>query len=198
MDNREAARLLLAADADVNVVARIGQSATALIAAANHGNVDGIKTLLARKVDVRAVSADRAGVVKNGPVLFGNVTALHMAVSNGDLEPVRLLLNAGSEPDAQDVRGMTPLIWAVSTDRPNAEIVKLLLARHANPAIKTKDGEDALDWARKFNNPPVLAALGLKPTPVSDGASGRPPPPGRRRGRRSRAACRCCSSPAAR
>ena len=174
VDNREAARLLLGADADVNVVARIGQSATALIAAANHGNVDGIKTLLARKVDVRAVSADRAGVVKNGVVLFGNVTALHMAVSNGEVEPVRLLLDAGSEPDAQDVRGMTPLIWSVSTDRPNAEIVKLLLARHANPAIKTKDGEDALDWARKFNNPPVLAALGLKPTPVSDGAAGRP------------------------
>ena len=91
------------------------------------------------------------------------------------LEPVRLLLDAGSEPDAQDVRGMTPLVWSVSTDRPNVEIVKLLLARHANPAIKTKDGEDALDWARKFNNPPVLAALGLKPIQLTDGLAGRPP-----------------------
>ncbi len=103
------------------------------------------------------------------PVLFGNVTALHMAVSSGDVDAVRLLLDAGSELDAQDVRGMTPLVWAVATDRPNVEIVKLLLARRASPAIKTKDGEDALDWARKFNNPPVLAALGLKPTPVTDG-----------------------------
>ncbi len=173
VDNREAARLLLAAGADANALARIGQSATPLIAAANHGNVDAIKTLLARKVDVRAVSADRAGTVKNGVVLFGNVTALHMAVSNGELEPVRLLLDAGSELDAQDVRGMTPLVWAVSTDRPNVEIVRLLLARHASPAIKTKDGEDAIDWARKFNNPPVLAALGLKQMPVPDGGASR-------------------------
>jgi len=84
-------------------------------------------------------------------------------------------LDAGSNPNAQDVRGMTPLVFSVATDRPNLDIVKLLLARRAAFTVKTKDGEDALDWARKFNNPPVLAALGLKPIQLTDGLAGRPP-----------------------
>ena len=172
VDNREAARLLLGAGADVNAVARVGQSATPLIAAAFHGNTELIKLLLSRRPDVKVKSADRAGNVKNGPVLFGSVTALHMAVSSGNAEAARLLLDAGSDIDAPDVRGMTPLVWSVATDRPNADLVKLLVTRHATPTIRTTAGEDALDWARKFNNPPVMAALGLKPAPVADAVAG--------------------------
>jgi ankyrin repeat protein len=163
VDDRQTVQLLLAAGTDVHRVARTGTSATPLITAAYRGNVDAIKTLLARKVDVRITSADDNGRVKNGLIQFGRVTALHAAVSSGDLGAVRLLLDGGADPNARDVRGMTPLVWAVSTDRPNARIVRLLLDKRASPAIKTDAGEDATDWARKFNNPAVLAVLGTTP-----------------------------------
>jgi ankyrin repeat protein len=175
VDDRQTARLLLDAGADVHSVARIGIAATPLLAAAYRGNADAIRTLLARKVDVSIRSADDNGRVKNGLILSGRVTALHAAVSSGELEAVRLLLDAGADPDARDVRGMTPLVWGVSTDRPSVEIIKLLLARRANPAIKTEAGEDATDWARKFSNTAVLGALGmtqLKPHAGSSLASG--------------------------
>src|ERR1017187_10369008 len=64
--------------------------------------------------------------------------------------------------NAQDVRGMTPLMLAIATDRANPETVKLLLAKGGDPAIKDKNGESAIDWARKFQYPPVLAALGVE------------------------------------
>jgi ankyrin repeat protein len=167
VNNDEAARLILARGANVNAAARIGQSATPLLGAAYNGNVPLMRLLLDAKADVKAVSADRAGTVKNGAVRFGNVTALHMAVSSGDAEAVRLMLDSGPDVNARDIRGMTPLVWAVATDRPNLRVVRALVAHGAQAAISTEDGEDAHAWARKFNNPPVLMALGLKPAPVT-------------------------------
>jgi ankyrin repeat protein len=163
VNNHEAARLILARGASVNAVARVGQSATPLIGAAYNGNVPLMRLLLDARADVKAVSADRAGNVKNGAVLFGNVTALHMAVSSGEAEAVRLMLDSGADVNARDVRGMTPLVWAIATDRPSLRIVRALVEHGAKASITTNDGEDAHAWARKFNNPPVLKALGLKP-----------------------------------
>ncbi|MEI4861534.1 ankyrin repeat domain-containing protein, partial [Klebsiella pneumoniae] len=62
--------------------------------------------------------------------------------------------------------GMTPLVFAVSTDRPNSEIIRLLLSKGADPSIQTNEHESAIDWARKFNNPAVLHELKLQPVPV--------------------------------
>ncbi len=157
------ARLLLDRGADVNPRANVGQSATALMGAAYNGNVELVRLILARKPDVNVASADRSGLVKNGPVLFGNVTALHMATSNGSLDVVQLLLAAGAAVDAKDVRGMTPLMWAVATDRPEPRIVRLLLEQGAKTDIRSNLAESAIDWAKKFNNPPVLALLHLSP-----------------------------------
>lgn len=169
-NNAAAVRLLLAAGANPAARANIGQSATALMGAADNANVELLKVLLARGADVHAVSADRAGLVKNGAVQFGSITALHQAVSSGSVDAVRLLLDAGATVDVQDVRGMTPLVWSVSTDRPDPAIVRLLIARGASPAVRTRDQETAVDWARKFNHPAVLKELGLAPVPVSAGA----------------------------
>jgi hypothetical protein len=58
---------------------------------------------------------------------------------------------------------MTSLMWAVATDRPQPRIVRLLLAHGARPDLPSPLGESAIDWARKFNNPAVLAELRLRP-----------------------------------
>ena len=57
---------------------------------------------------------------------------------------------------------MTPLILAIGTDRPDIDVIRLLLAKGADKNIKSKDGESAVDWAKKFNYPPVLDALGIE------------------------------------
>ena len=162
VDDPATVKLLLARGADPGARASgVPQSATALMGAAYHGSEEVTRLLLARKPNLDARSAEQGAAVKNGNVQFGNVTALHMAVVGANANVVSQLLNAGAAPDALDVRGMTPLMWAVATDRPNVRIVRQLLERGADVSIRSKADETVADWARKFNDPDVLAALKL-------------------------------------
>jgi hypothetical protein len=54
---------------------------------------------------------------------------------------------------------MTPLMLAVSTDRQNADVVRLLLAKGADVNLKSLAGETALDWAQKIGSKPVVDLL---------------------------------------
>ncbi len=172
-DNRAAAELLLSQGADPHAKAQIPQAATTLMGAAINGNAAMVRSLLARKVNVAAVSAETGIPVKNGPIRFGTVTALHLAVTGGNAAVVEALLKAGSPVDAADTRGMTPLVFAVATDRPDVRIVRLLLAHGADPSWRSPGSESAIAWARKFNNPMVLTALGMSPA-VDKGAAASP------------------------
>src|SRR6185295_13411026 len=71
----------------------------------------------------------------------------------------RLLLDSRANVNSRDVRGMTPLILAVASDNQDPAAVKMLLAAGANPDAKTVDGETALQWARKYNDPAILKLL---------------------------------------
>jgi ankyrin repeat protein/DNA-binding transcriptional ArsR family regulator len=159
VDDAAVAKLLVEKGASVNAIAATGQNATALMGAAQNGNAELTRFLLEHKADVHAISADRSGNVKNGPVAFGTATALHFAMPSGNAAVVKLLLDAGATVDPRDVRGMTPLMFAVASDRPNVNVVRMLLAKGADASIHSNIEESAVDWARKFNNPTVLAAL---------------------------------------
>lgn len=63
-------------------------------------------------------------------------TALHLAVRHGRVPMVRLLLEQGADPDAQDHAGTTPLISAC--DRGHISIVRILL-EEANCDVNLKD-----------------------------------------------------------
>jgi ankyrin repeat protein len=152
-------RLLIEKGADVNAKNLIGD--TPLMNAAGHGNLEVMKILLAKGADVNAVDAAEGLRVKNGPIALGSYTPLLFAVTYGGEDAVKLLLEAGAKVNVQDARGMTPLMMAIATDRVNVRVVRLLLDKGANLKIKSKDGETAVDWANKFNYPPVLDALGI-------------------------------------
>jgi ankyrin repeat protein len=132
-----------------------------LSAAALHGNTDLVRLFLSKGAQVNAVSAAN-NVVKNGPIAFGKATALHMAAAGGSVDVARVLLDAGAAVDARDVRGVTPLTFAVATDRPQAGLVRLLIERGADKTLRSNDGESPVDWARKYNNPAILAELTLE------------------------------------
>lgn len=163
VNDAASAKLLLEKGADPNTLANIPQSATPLTVAAQNGNVELLKLLLARNVSVNAQSSSTNSRVQNGTIQFGAVTALHTAALSGSAEVVKLLLDAGADVKAEDVRGMTPLMWGVSTDRPNPVLVRMLVARGSDVSVRSKADETVADWARKFNNPAVMKELALEP-----------------------------------
>ena len=159
-------KLLLAKGVDVNLADQASNGTgsggqTPLMNAASEGNSEVIKLLLAKGANVNAVSAPKALEVKNGPIALGLLTPLHLAaITNADA--VKVLLDAGAKVNVLDVRGMTPLMLAVSTDRADPRLVKLLLDKGADPNIKSNVGESTIDWAKKIGNPEVMRILGVK------------------------------------
>ena len=169
-NDTETALLLLQKGANVNTSSlgsHGGGGRTPLINAAAEGNVTLMKALLAKGADVNVASIAEPYQVKNGQIALGLITPLHMAVAFGSPDAVKVLLDAGAKVNAQDVRGMTPLMLAIGTDRANPAVVKLLLDRGADPAIRSKAGENASDWAKKFSRPEILQALGIAGGPVA-------------------------------
>lgn len=133
---------------------------TPLISAAFIGSVDGVRLLIDKGADVNAVSGDGAfQKVKAGTIALGNWTALLAAATLGSPEMIRVLLDAGADVNARDVRGMTPLMLAVATDRQNETVIRTLIGRKADVNVRSLAGETALDWARKIGNPSTISLL---------------------------------------
>jgi ankyrin repeat protein len=124
----EIAKLLLDRGADPNVFPNVMQppellasgSRTALMWAAYRNDVPMIRLLLDRGADVNKVNA------------VG--TALAHAAWHDNLKAATLLLERGARVDIPDpFAGFTPLHWAAASESPRADLVKLLLARGADP-----------------------------------------------------------------
>jgi ankyrin repeat protein len=133
---------------------------TPLMGAAFGGNIPAVKLLLSKGANINAVSGDGAfQKVKAGTIALGNWTPLLAAATLGSPEMIKTLLDAGANVNARDVRGMTPLMLAVATDRQNIDVIRLLIGRKADVNVRSLAGETALDWAKKIGNPAVVGAL---------------------------------------
>ena len=74
-------------------------------------------------------------------------TPLHLAAANPDPTALKLLLEAGADPNARDHDGATPLHIAAYAQ--NARHARLLLEAGADPYAKTNAGRDPTSMARK-------------------------------------------------
>lgn len=158
-DDLASVRLLLDRGAEVHGPA----GGFGLIMAASNGNVEIMKLFMAKGVPVDVQTPPVTGPgVKNGPIALGSFTPLILAVSYGGPDAVKLLLDAKANVNAQDVRGMTPLMLALALDHPDLRVVRMLVEHGADPNIKSKAGESARDWARKYNHPEVLKTLKIE------------------------------------
>jgi ankyrin repeat protein len=157
-NDTETIRLIVDAGVDVNAADFAGF--TPLISASANRNLDAVRMLLAKGADAKARSGDGSfQKVKAGTIALGLWTPLTAAVSLASPELVKTLLDAGAGINVPDVRGMTPLMLAVATDRQNIDVIRLLIARGADVNAKSAAGETALDWAVKTGGKPAIAAI---------------------------------------
>ena len=83
--------------------------------------------------------------------------AFRMAVLAGAVTSVRLHLRAGTDLNAVDTQGRSPLLLAVS--RGHLDICKLLLEAGADPTTKDNTGNDALAIARSRGDRAIVDLL---------------------------------------
>jgi ankyrin repeat protein len=122
-DDRDVAKLLLAAGANVKAATRVG-AITPLLLASKNGSAPMIELLL------------KAGADPNSTTEPGT-TALMMAASAGNPDALKMLLAHGAKVNERDLaHGQTALIFAASLNR--AEAIKVLMANGADPAITSK------------------------------------------------------------
>lgn len=86
-------------------------------------------------------------------------TPLHLAATNSDLGPLKVLIAAGADVNARDHDGMTPLHMAAYTQ--SARQAELLLQAGADPYAKTNAGRDATSLARKTRSDEVAGVISL-------------------------------------
>ena len=152
----EMVRFLAEKGSDVDAATSRGD--TALQFAAGAGNLAMVKLLLAKGANVNAATTETLQVRK-GPIALKHLTPLMYAAPYGTPELIRTLLDAGANVNARDVRDMTPLMLAVSSETQDPAVARLLLAKGADVKAKSNLGETALDWAKKFGNPEVIRLL---------------------------------------
>jgi uncharacterized protein len=142
----EVVKLLLAANADVNIAERI-MGTTPLNIASAKGHTEVVKLLLAANADVNIASK---------PI---GLTPLIVASMKGHTEVVKLLLAANADVNIADNKdGLTPLI--VASMGGHTEVVKLLLAANADANIASKPiGMTALIAASMHNHTEVVKLL---------------------------------------
>jgi ankyrin repeat protein len=112
---------------------------------------------------VRLLVNKGADINRHASVDFGALPPLSRAVSNGQAAMVKLLLSLGADANYVDPLGMTPLLWAASSDYGHGEIVKALLAAGANPNARDKDGSASSALAKKYKIDGVIPLLTKKP-----------------------------------
>jgi len=121
-----------------------GVKDTDLITAAENGNVDKIRELLALNADVN--SKTQSGI-----------TALMMASMGGHTDIVKLLIAGEAEVDAKSNRGVTALITAAKEGHDG--IVEILLKYGANADLETEGGLTALDVAMEEGHTEIVKRL---------------------------------------
>lgn len=88
-------------------------------------------------------------------------TPLFQAASDGSIDIIQLLLDAGADVNAVDDRGNNALREAALGKHPN--VVKLLCEIGANPWHANQDGETMVSIARKYSTPEIVTLLESKP-----------------------------------
>lgn len=171
----EIVRILLNANADVNLID--GNRRTALSYAAgfnsychNEGenieeqinlNAEIVKLLLDADAETGDVTQYATNVMPFSDnrieISFYPSYPIILAIINGNIRAVELLLNYGVDVNASDTNGKTSLMYAAENDR--FEIAKLLVERGANIFVTYQQETINAMWFAEINNRDEIAQL---------------------------------------
>ncbi len=155
--HKDMAELLISNGADVN--AQTNQVSTPLHRAVLNNDKDMVELLLANgaKFDVkdhRGFTAFRMAARKGSRDIVelfvsegADVSTFHLTACMGDLIRVKSLVEQGTDVDAKDELGWTPLYWATSMGR--TRVAEFLVSKGADVTLQTEDGNTPLHKAAK-------------------------------------------------
>ena len=136
-----ASRCLIAAVASSAWAPRL---APPVVEAVKDGNIEAVRTLLAKRADPNAAEAD-------------GTTALHWAAHFDNLAAADLLIRAGANAQAANRYGATPL-WLACVNG-SAAMIERLLSAGADPNTTMPEGDTALMTAARTGNVAAVRAL---------------------------------------
>jgi ankyrin repeat protein/tetratricopeptide (TPR) repeat protein len=164
-NKNDAAELLVASKADVNARGNrpkdIPTLAERKAPAANNESAGAILPGPGRRIGpgfpgapmpLQGVPMMQYGAFGQQPSFEANqdVTPLHVAVANQNLDLVKFLLAHGAEVNARDANGRTSLHFAVN--RRDPDLIRVLLDAKADPNAKDSAGDTPLAMAEKLPN----------------------------------------------
>ena len=169
----DAVRLLIDRGADVDAVD--SYNTTALIVAATSGHDEVVDLLLANNANPLA-SDDSGGSPLVNSAYFGHAKTVRLLLGKipklgkqdgeelllltsglGHAGVVTALLDYGVDVNGRGKKSRTALMAAAFFDQ--AEIIRLLLKRGANPAVQDEDGESASSVAEEKGNDEIIGLL---------------------------------------
>jgi ankyrin repeat protein len=131
-ENKEIALLLIKKGADLTKINSL------LIGAIENQWISVAAAILEKGADINEVRAS------------DGMTALMVAIANGNDSAVKMLIDNGADVDLPMLNGVTPLMVAVK--RQDLEMVRRLLKNGANPLIKDVNEKTAIDIAKGYTN----------------------------------------------
>jgi ankyrin repeat protein len=101
----------------------------------------------------------RRGVNLNADDPDAPVSALSLAVFANDVPMAKALIELGADVNKVDSVGLTALLHAVSVDFGDVEMVRVLLAAGASPALRSKTNASAEELAERYGHRDFLPLL---------------------------------------
>ncbi|XP_063924177.1 uncharacterized protein LOC135138192 isoform X2 [Zophobas morio] len=140
------AKILLEHGADGNLVDKYNQNALHYAASEENQNEELIRLLVNRSVDVNAQDID-------------GITPLQVACQKCNYVVTKSLLENGANAKVVDMDYRNALHYALSTEKPNEDIIHLLTQNGADVNAKDNDGTTAVHLACRAGNLNILNLL---------------------------------------
>ncbi|MHC4661208.1 MAG: ankyrin repeat domain-containing protein [Planctomycetota bacterium] len=118
--------------------------------------INAVDLFLGKGADPDARTVDTSGMLSHppSPPMWQDLTPLHVAVFNRQLEAARILIDGKADINAQNASGSTPLLLAVMNNR--ERIIRLLLDKGADLYASGRNQTPPLHFAAGYGSEKIV------------------------------------------